>query len=117
MTDGVCSGLLKRAARRNFELFICPFIISEIEKIMYRKFKVPNEQVKDTVNLILNVSNIVIPTKNIKGVCRDKDDDNILSCAVACGTDYLITGDKDLLEIESIKGARIVLPKEFELMF
>ncbi len=117
MTDGICSGLLKRAARRHFELFICPFILSEIENIMIRKFKVPDEKVKTTLNLILNVSNVLTPTENINGVCRDKDDDNILSCAVSCNADYLITGDKDLLELKSIKRTKIILPKEFELMF
>ena len=45
------------------------------------------------------------PQKRIS-ICRDEEDNMILDCCAAVNAGYLITGDKDLLEIdpESLKG-------------
>ncbi|MBP3254111.1 MAG: putative toxin-antitoxin system toxin component, PIN family [Bacteroidales bacterium] len=40
--------------------------------------------------------------------CRDSKDDYLLELAVVSDADYLITGDKDLLEIEHIANCKIV---------
>jgi putative PIN family toxin of toxin-antitoxin system len=46
-------------------------------------------------------------------VCRDPDDDFILSGALAAGADCLITGDQDLLVLEEYRGIRILRPSDF----
>jgi predicted nucleic acid-binding protein len=53
----------------------------------------------------------------VSGVCRDPDDDQILSCALSAEADYLITGDMDLLELKEFHGIRILTPGAFELLF
>jgi putative PIN family toxin of toxin-antitoxin system len=45
--------------------------------------------------------------------CRDPDDDKYLACAVDGGADYLVSGDKDLLSLESFRGIPIVKPRPF----
>ena len=60
---------------------------------------------------------VVEPSETPVGACRDKDDDNILACAVEAAAEYLVTGDKDLLHMKTYKGIRIVMPREFELLF
>jgi putative PIN family toxin of toxin-antitoxin system len=60
---------------------------------------------------------IVHPTETPSGICRDKDDDNVLACAWEGAVDYLVTGDKDLLHLKVFKGIRIITPREFELLF
>jgi len=34
-------------------------------------------------------------------ICRDAEDNMVLECCLAAKADFLITGDKDLLEIDS----------------
>jgi uncharacterized protein len=53
----------------------------------------------------------------VSGVCRDPDDDPILSCALSAEADYLVTGDLDLLELKEFHGIRILAPAAFELHF
>jgi predicted nucleic acid-binding protein len=60
---------------------------------------------------------ITYPHKRIS-ICRDAEDNMILECCMAAGADYLITGDKDLLEIDSkalervgLKSLRILNPR------
>ena len=47
-------------------------------------------------------------------VCRDPNDNFLLSLAKDGQADFLITGDKDLLVIQEFEGTRIVTFKEFE---
>lgn len=42
---------------------------------------------------------MVIPKKRLS-LCRDKEDDMVLECCLSADADILITGDKDLLEME-----------------
>lgn len=52
---------------------------------------------------------VVVPQKKLL-LCRDKADNMILECCLAADADFLITGDKDLLEIEKTR-LRTKLPK------
>lgn len=45
--------------------------------------------------------------------CRDPDDNKFLELAVSGDADHIITGDKDLLELNPFRGVRIVTPREF----
>lgn len=46
-------------------------------------------------------------------VSRDADDNRVLEAAVAGDADYIVTGDRDLLELGSHAGVRIVTPAAF----
>lgn len=45
--------------------------------------------------------------------CRDEDDRMYLHCALVSQADWLITRDKDLLEVGTIGTAAILVPEEF----
>jgi putative PIN family toxin of toxin-antitoxin system len=47
-------------------------------------------------------------------ICRDAKDNFLLALAKDSHADYLVTGDKDLLEIESFEGVKIVTFVAFE---
>lgn len=56
---------------------------------------------------------IVVHPKKIIKVIRDEDDDRVLEAAVEGNCDYIVTGDKDLLESKFYKSIKIVTPEEF----
>ena len=116
-TEGVCSVLLKRARLKEFELFVCSVVINEVESVLKQKFKVEEEIIREVVELIKESSEPVSIVEKVEGVCRDGDDDLILSCAVSACADYLVSGDKDLLEVKKYENIKIVSPKDFEAMF
>jgi predicted nucleic acid-binding protein len=43
----------------------------------------------------------------------DPDDNRIVECAVSSGSEYLVTGDKDLLRLRVYDAIRIVKVAEF----
>jgi predicted nucleic acid-binding protein len=49
----------------------------------------------------------------VEGQCRDPKDDPILACAVEGRASHLVTGDDDLLELDTYEGIRIVSPADF----
>ena len=57
---------------------------------------------------IVSLSHLVIaPKLNIK-VCRDEKDNKFLECAESAKTDYLVSGDEDLLSLKEYNGISIV---------
>ena len=118
LTEGICSKLLGRGRKRQFNLITCPFILQEFEHVLTSKFSATKKETQGALKLVSEaVQTIMHPTTEIVGVCRDPNDDAILSCASAAGADYLVTGDADLLELRNFKGIRIIAPRDFELLF
>jgi putative PIN family toxin of toxin-antitoxin system len=48
---------------------------------------------------------------------RDPKDEPFIAAALACDADYLITGDKDLLDEQPLLPTRILRPAEFARLF
>ncbi len=57
---------------------------------------------------------ILIDPSSTINICRDPDDNFLLELAFDGDADYLITGDKDLLVIESIKHCKIINLRDFQ---
>lgn len=118
LTEGVCAKLLTRARKQQFKLITCPFILHEFERILARKFSATKQEKENALALITEAAqDIVQPSETPTGACRDKDDDNVLACALDANADYLVTGDKDLLHLKVFRGVRIISPRDFELLF
>ncbi len=118
LTKGVCAKLLTRARKQQFNLITCPFILHEFERILTKKFSVTKQEKENALALIAETApEIVQPSETPVGACRDKDDDNVLACAVEAAVDYLVTGDKDLLHLKVFRGIRTITPRDFEMLF
>jgi putative PIN family toxin of toxin-antitoxin system len=118
VTEGLCSKLLGRARRRQFQLIPCPFILKELEAVLLKKLSATKGETRQVLRILSEaISALVQPAQPVSGICRDPDDAHILSCTLAANADYLVTGDSDLLELREYRGTRIVAPRDFELLF
>ena len=116
VTEGVCSKLLLRARRGEFQLITCPFILKELDAVLLKNFSATKRETREVFQILAEaISALVKPTQPVSGICRDPDDDYILSCSIAAAADYLVTGDADLLSLREFRGTRIVSPRDFEL--
>ena len=96
------------------ELFISEQIINEISNVMARpKFKTKHETITGYIKTIEKSSKKILIDGKIKGVCRDKDDDDKLECAILSNADFIITGDDDLLALKEYETVKIVTQKEY----
>ena len=90
-----------------------------MRKNLKRKLSLSRVEINEIFSLIEEIAESVYPEKSgikVAGICRDKDDDNIIAGAKAAGVDYIITGDKDLLILLEYKGIKIVTPRAFQVL-
>jgi len=79
---------------------------SKVDKYVSRKFRY------DFLNSLMYKGFWIQPDEEIM-LCRDFKDNMILELAAAGKADYIITGDKDLLVLESFRESLILTPDEF----
>ena len=95
-------------------LYITKDIIEEIEDVIYsEKFKADKNEIERFIKVIKKTSKLITPSTIIDNVCRDKDDNKILSCAISANADFIITGDKDLLVLKEFNNIKILTSKEY----
>lgn len=95
------------------ELFVSQWILDELSQKLRFKFNVEERDILEMLSLIAEKSSLVQPHTPLPTVCRDMDDNNILQLAESVQADYLITGDKDLLVLDTYQDTRIVAPAQF----
>ena len=84
----------------------------------YPKFSLSRAEIKSLIELeILPFFEVVNVSKHIKGVCRDPGDDKFISCAISASADWIVTGDKDLLDLKKYQSIRIIHALDFIKMY
>jgi len=96
-----------------FRLQLSPEILDETMRILADKFRWPAQDITETRAVLSSISQRVIPHVQLDVVKHDPDDNRVLECAQSSGSDYIVTGDKDLLDLKHYAGARILRPVEF----
>lgn len=105
--------LLKMAEDGLIRLDVSDAILNEFGRVLRDKFGWSAEDVAEAHRDILAFSNHVVSAEALRVVSADATDDRIVECAAAARSDYLVTGDKHLLELGSHRSIRIVKPAEF----
>ena len=67
---------------------------------------------KSLLDLFIARLEMVEPTTEVH-VSRDQDDDKFIECAIDAKAMYIVSGDKDLLDIASYGGVTIVTAATF----
>ncbi|MBL7159252.1 putative toxin-antitoxin system toxin component, PIN family [Candidatus Microgenomates bacterium] len=95
-----------------YDLIISPEILAEIISKLKYKFFLPQSLLNEWKELLTSRAILIIPKDKVN-LCRDSQDNILLESALAGKTDFLITGDKDLLSLKQFKKTQIVSPKQF----
>lgn len=93
------------------EVVLCSELIEEVKRILTQKMRV-NDSVIQTFDLLVQ-GGLVYQLKEQVAFERDPKDPYLLALAKQSRVDYLITGDKDLLDLKRFEGTQIVKPGEF----
>ena len=109
---GVAGKILTRGFQAD-QLAVSDFIETEVLRVLTGKFTRPVPEVREKLNAALNKAIRVRITHEIRGICRDPDDDAILETAWKAKADYLVTGDKDLLVLKEFRGTKIITPAAY----
>ncbi|HWF44909.1 MAG TPA: putative toxin-antitoxin system toxin component, PIN family [Candidatus Kapabacteria bacterium] len=96
--NGLCSKLL-REAFDNHEVEISEYVLGELKDVLVRKLYRSEQEVKSWIDELREYASILPIVPPITIPLRDPDDIPILSTAVQCESEILVSGDKDLLEL------------------
>ena len=108
---GACFELIEDA-RHIHKLYYSDQILEELKKNLVLKFHFPESKTTEYLNFVSQNFIKCSKAKNVKALCRDKSDDQIIADALENGLDMLVTGDKDLLVLK-IKGIIICNPRDY----
>ena len=103
--------LFTKKAKLVFSMELLEEFLDVIKRPKLRRFFSP-EDIAELLEIIEEHA-IFIEVKSELDLCRDKKDNFLLSLAKDSNADYLITGDKDLLELKSIESTKIITITEF----
>jgi len=88
-------------------------ILQETSNHLNDKIKLPVAHCEAIISY-LRANCSVSAVDDVKAsACRDKNDLHVLGLAQHASADYIITGDKDLLDLSKYGNTRIVTPREF----
>jgi uncharacterized protein len=98
-------------------LAVSDAILDEFTGILWDKFQWSLERLDGLRAELATFTKRVIPTETLDVVPRDADDNRIVECAVAAGSDTIVTGDVHLLSLGSFRGMKIARVAEFLTAF
>ncbi len=105
--------LLRLAKEGKIKIIVSLPIVEEFKEVISReKFGFSAQQVEMVTKLLFDVCDIVIPTVHLKIIKDDPDDNTIIECAVSGNVDYIVSGDKHLLNIQRYSNIPIIRTRE-----
>jgi len=116
---GAPAFLTQAWSERLFDLVISEAVIAEIERVLSehrlkQAFNISDDRIARLVELLRKNSILVPGSATVaRAVPADPADEMFLTAALDGNADGIVSGDKDLLEIESFRGIGIITPRQF----
>ena len=110
--------ILELAKQNQVELILCPTIIKEIKHILLypkiQKYHRKTAQEIDSYFEDILMFAWIVEGKELVDVIKDDPTDNkYLACAVEGEADYIVSGDRHLLNLATYQGIEIIKAKAF----
>lgn len=89
-------------------------ILDELRNVLTRpKFKFSPEQSFNVLEELHAACSIINPMLKINVITEDPDDNRILECAVEAKSDFIVSGDRHLLDLVEFRGIKILTPTDY----
>jgi putative PIN family toxin of toxin-antitoxin system len=109
---GLCESVLELCLYSH-QMVLSEGLLDEILRNLRQKIKLPVSVINEIGEFVRVHANVFEPASLPSDVCRNPDDVKILGLAVSANADFIVTGDKDLLELSEFRGIPIVTPRSF----
>ena len=101
-----------------YRLVTSPYQVEEVNHVLSYpqiagRIRLEGAELDLILAAMLSEAELVPGHVQMPGVTRDPKDDPIVASACEGRTDYLVSGDQDLLAVGKIEGVRVVTPRQF----
>jgi uncharacterized protein len=117
--EGPAGRILERVARgAGVHAVVSPAILDEYRRSLgypkvRRYLRLPAAEGSTWVDALALVADIVPGERAVAVVAADPDDDRYLSAALEGRAQYVVSGDRALLDVGAHEGVQVVTPREF----
>jgi putative PIN family toxin of toxin-antitoxin system len=116
ISTGVPHEIVVKGFSSEYQIVVSVATLTEFRDTLLKypeKFHMDEDDVQQEVETIRYFAEFVDPDEEITAVEDDPDDDKFLEAAVAGNVDYIVSGDRHLLDLNSFQGIQIVEPRAF----
>lgn len=100
--------ILEMAAQGLIRLSISEAILQETIRVLGDKFQWEEAALREVDATIRSISEVVAPTQAVDVIKSDPPDNRVLECATEAKSDYIVSGDRDLLRLGRFEDIHIV---------
>jgi len=93
-------------------LLISKPILDEVLLVLARKFSHDRDELSQVAVTLTEMAEVVKPSHAIT-ILADDPDNRILECAEEGDADYIVTGDKAMLNLKQHRGVRVIPLREY----
>jgi len=88
-------------------------LLAEFGRVLETKFGWAPSTSEEAVRQIVRLGIVTEPVEKLRVLKEDPADDRVLEAAVAGAVDYIVSGDRHLLELGAFRGVSIVTAASF----
>ena len=115
---GTPNKVLQEVISENCSLYLSHDILNELLHVLSRKkFRLSEDQIKQFYEEVIHISKIVYPSKKLNIVKEDPSDNILFECAVEIEANYIISGNKHVVNVKRYGDIEVVTPREFIDLF
>jgi putative PIN family toxin of toxin-antitoxin system len=112
--NGAEAAVIEMVLDSSLELCLSAQILSEFYRVVkYPKFGFTDREIDGFIGRLLPYVVFISPEQTINIVTADPEDNKIIECAIAGKSNYIISGDKHLLQLCEYEGIKILRASEF----
>lgn len=111
-TRGLCADVL-RSVIEFHDLVISDLLLEELSRILRAKFHASEILIAETIRMLQQDADLAGFSPLTQLPLKDPADIRIVSAAINGEADCLVTGDKEILELETAGRVEIVSPRQF----
>lgn len=109
--------LVMSARTRPVTLFTSTFLLAELAEVLSRKklasaVAASRTTPEQLMEIYRRMAVVIQPTPVPATVLNDPDDDNVLACALGANSNFIVSGDRDLLAIKMFRAIPIMTAAE-----
>lgn len=109
---GLCHELFELCLE-DHHLVLSDFLLEECRRVLREKIGLPDETVSEIIDFLREEAEIVEPRDVAPDDLGDPDDRPVLGTALSAQVECLVTGDRDLLALETFRTIPIHSPRSF----